>query len=186
MGIVELSLALLLGALLGTLAMAGRPAPLPAWSEVFAPGVMGWLCGVQGILFQRQADYMLAYLANGRLHPVLWYCAWALACVLLTLVGSRMVQGVRRGFPAARGKVAWAGGVLLAGCGALLWPRLSIFGSTLEFVVGLGRPLSTQPAAGMLLTLTLLGSAIPVMGAIGLVALDSRRVRRTSEASVKA
>lgn len=158
--------------------MAGRPAPLPPWTEVFASGVMGWICGIQGMLFQRQADYMMAYLVTARSHPALWYFGWALCCVVFSMAGSRMVQGVRRGFPVARGRVALLSGLLVAGCGALLWPRLFVIGSTLEFTVGIARAFSTMPAARMLLVLTSFGAFIPAFGAIVFVAIDAFRQRR--------
>ena len=179
MGAIELAFALLFGAVLGGLAASGRGPKLPAWADLFAPGAMAWLCGVQGSLFQRQADYMVAYLVEARGHPVAWYAVWSLGCVSLTLLGSRMVQSVKTvGLPAARGRIAILMGMILVGCSGLLWPRLVVFGSTLEFAMGIARPLSTQPAVRILLGISLLATVIPVGGAVLVVAIDALRARR--------
>jgi hypothetical protein len=174
MAVFELPLIGLLSASLTALALAGKGRSPPAWAGLFGPGAVAWVAGVQGLMFRQQPDYMVAYLFEGRSAPWLAYLVWSAAAIGLAWIFS---AGVQR---AASGK-AWKTAAVFGGGAALgllaipLFSHLLLIGSTLEFRAGVARPLDYQPAVRTLLSLTLIGSFVPLAGATLLVAVDGMR-----------
>jgi hypothetical protein len=173
MALLELCWAFSFGTLLAWLGCVGRGRRWPTWVPYFAPGCAAWICGSQGLLFRRQADFMVGYVVEARtLFAPLPYVLWAAITVALAWLGSATwLSRLRWGWVAALAIVFGLGAGYL-GTNALA-PRLRIQGSTLEFQAGLGRSLESQPAFRTLLGLSLIASLLPVAGAAVAVIADS-------------
>jgi hypothetical protein len=177
MAAFELPLVGLLSATLTGLALAGRGRPPPAWAALFGPAAIAWIAGVQGLMFRRQPDYMVAYLFEAR--PATWiaYLGWCAAAIgLAWAFASWLQRAVQAGSwqPVA----VFLGALVVGLLSLLLESRLALIGSTYEFRQGMARPLADEPAIGTLLSLTAIGSFVPVAGAAALVAADGIRAAR--------
>jgi hypothetical protein len=174
MAAFELPLVGLASALLTALALAGRAKEPPVWAGLLGPGAVAWVVGVQGLVFRRHPDYMVAYLLEVRQAAWLAYLVWAAAAIGLAWLFAIALR--RAALVGTTRPLAVLVGALALGLSALpLFGRLSLIGSTIEFRAGIARPLSYQPAVGTLLALTCIGSFVPVAGAALLVAADGLR-----------
>jgi hypothetical protein len=177
MAAFELPLVALLSTVLTWLALLGRGRKPPGWTGLLGPGAVAWIVGVQGLLFRRHPDYMVAYLVEAREASWIAYLLWCVAALGLALGFSSWTQ--RAALSQRRGLLLVLGVALLTGLLAIpLLTRLDLIGSTFEFREGVARPLSFEPAVGALVTLTEIGSFLPVLGAGLLVAVDGIRSGR--------
>lgn len=184
MALFELLLLPLVGFAFTRLALLGRPRPAPGWTELVAPGVASWLCGVQGLLFRRQPDYMVAYTVEARGQATAFYVLWLLLAVGVSYWAS---VRTRSGLRPRLGAAAFAGLASVGALGAVvLWPRLLLIGSTIELQQGLGRPLTAQPTARFLIGVTVIASALPLAGTALLLALDAFRASHRLSVSTAA
>jgi hypothetical protein len=176
MAAFELPLVALLSASLALLPALGRRRHPPNWTILFGVGAIAWLVGAQGLLFRRYPDYMVAYLFEARGDSSILYLVWCAAMLGIAWIFTRLIERALRGDSPRLGAiflVAGAIGMLAAPLAA----RLRLIGSTLEFREGLTRPLSFEPAARMLLMLTIIGSFLPMAGASLLMIADGLRAR---------
>jgi hypothetical protein len=182
MAAFELPLVALLSTVLTWLALLGRGREPLGWTGLLGPGAVAWIVGVQGLLFRRQPDYMVAYLVEARETAWIAYLLWCLAALGVAAGFSSWTQRAARS--RSRDLALVLGIALLTGLLAIpLLTRLDLIGSTFEFREGVARPLSFEPAVGTLVTLTEIGSFLPVLGAGLLVVVDGIRLRRRARPS---
>jgi len=177
--LVQVCLALLLG-MLGPLASAASLRRVGggwyAWSGVL---LAAWVTGVSGILVMRFPDWAVLYLfeAMGHSRSLIAFFG-ALLSLLLALLGMRLVAPLlaQGRVSAARLRVLVAA-VACAAALLLVRVRLGVITTTLEFAHGPVRPSSRAAGFQGLFALVLIGAAVPCLGTLLLLSLDSLRRR---------
>ena len=119
MAAFELPLVALLSTILTWLASFGRGREPPAWVGLWGPGAVAWIAGVQGLLFRRHPDYMVAYLVEAREASLVAYLLWCVAALGLasgfsswTLRAARSRPRDLAGLVFGRGPAHWPLGAI--------------------------------------------------------------------------
>jgi hypothetical protein len=120
---------------------------------------------------------MVAYLLEARQASWMAYLLWCVAALGLAWGFSSWT--LQAGRSRGRDFAVVLGVALLTGLLAIpMLTRLELIGSTFEFREGVARPLAFEPAVRMLVSLTEIGSFLPVLGAGLLVTVDGIRSGR--------